>query len=156
MPQGRIHCYQATFGQISVLLRPLHLPMQQLFGFVRSCEDCLLPRSRRRHGQRRHLLEHDRAEQALDFTARDGGADGSPISAFGPVACSARIDAPTRPALGRGGHVASTWATKNNALQQGRALTGWPLLVTGPLALHAFLVGLECLPAHVAWMGLLH
>ena len=37
----------------------------------------------------------------------------------------------------------------------GGALTGWPLRVTGPLALPACLVGLDCLPADGARMGLL-
>src|SRR5262249_42519925 len=42
------------------------------------------------------------------------------------------------------------------ALKQGGALTCWPVMVAGHIALQAFLVGLEFLPADVARMDLFH
>ena len=153
MPIGRRHGHQATLGPISFLLRPLHLTLPQLCGFWRSLADGWRHRSRRLQGQRRHLLEPARAEQALACTARAGGAEGSTRSECGPGAGRERRDAPPRPALGRGGQVASTCSTHNKALQQGRALTCWPWIVTGQVAWPAFLLGRAFLPAPGAWMG---
>src|SRR5262249_27773589 len=145
--------HDATSGPISFILRPLHLPVQQLLGFPSPLDNLLLHRQGSLHGQRGHLLEQDRADHGIDVAARDGGTDGHTLIALGLIARRDGIASSARAALAAAGHVRPPRTPRDGPWKAGGALRGWTGGVMAGVALKAFLVGLEPRPPDIARRG---